>query len=88
VVLASVPWVRGVWVTGEPDAEWGARVVALVEPDAAGAVPADWQRELAGAVGAALARHCVPKRWVLVPRLPFNERGKLDHALLVDCLRR
>ncbi|MDR2430027.1 MAG: o-succinylbenzoate synthase [Puniceicoccales bacterium] len=84
-VLEAVPWVRAALVVGEPDPLWGERAVALVELDGGAG---GWEEKLASAVRAALARHNVPKRWVAVPRLPFNERGKLDPRALARCLRR
>jgi O-succinylbenzoic acid--CoA ligase len=83
--LLAAPWVCAALVVGEPDEEWGGRVVALVE--LADGAPQNWSAALAELTRTALARHCVPKRWVAVPHLPFNEKGKLDHAALSAILR-
>ncbi|MBM3694649.1 MAG: acyl--CoA ligase [Actinobacteria bacterium] len=60
-------------VYGEPDAEWGRRVVAEVAPAAPGALdPA----ELEAFARARLAAHQVPKRWVTVDRVERSDLGK------------
>jgi len=80
--------VAGALVIGEPDAEWGRRVTALVvlKGTADGATAAVSDAALAMIVRRQLAPHCVPKRWVRVARLPFDEKGKLDHAALALAL--
>jgi acyl-coenzyme A synthetase/AMP-(fatty) acid ligase len=85
-VLLASPLVRAALVLGEPDPEWGARVTALVVPASPAAFAGDWRGALADATRRALAHHCAPKRWLAVPRLPFDERGKLDHAALAAVL--
>lgn len=86
MVLQGVEEIRATLVVGEDDAEWGRRVVALVELD--GPKEDGWEEKLAAHVRRELARHCVPKRWIAVARLPLNERGKIDHAALAEILRR
>lgn len=66
-------------VVGEPDAEWGERVVALVRVP----VPAD----LLPHVRQRLPAWMVPKRIVPVPALPFDGKGKLDRAKLAELLQ-
>ncbi|MDR2981960.1 MAG: AMP-binding protein [Puniceicoccales bacterium] len=85
-VLAGTSMVKAVLVVGEPDAEWGMRIVALVELNNAPKVSPNWQNQLSEYVRSQLARHCVPRRWIAVSRLPFNERGKLDRGLLAELL--
>ena len=86
MVLQGVEEIRATLVVGEDDADWGRRVVALVELD--GPKEDGWEEKLAAHVRRELARHCVPKRWIAVARLPLNERGKIDHAALAEILRR
>ncbi len=77
--------VREVMVLGEPDAEWGRRLVALVVLVEAGA------RDAAGVEARLLLRlaaHRVPRRWIVVPALPVDERGKTDQCALAALLAR
>lgn len=65
-------------VVGEPDAEWGERVVALVaEP-----VPANLFYEMKSRLPA----HMAPKRIIGVPALPFDEKGKISRSALAALL--
>ncbi|MDR0536130.1 MAG: AMP-binding protein [Puniceicoccales bacterium] len=83
--ILECPDVDAALVVGEADPEWGARVTALVELRAdrrAG----DWSVGLAGFVRQKLAPWCVPKRWIKVERLPFDEKGKLSHPALAQIL--
>ncbi len=68
-------------VVGEPDAEWGSRVVALVVSPRVG------ERALAEKTASELAPWMRPKRIVRVPALPFDEKGKIDRAALAKALR-
>jgi len=63
-----------VLVVGEPDAEWGERVVALI----AGDVPADFSRRVREILPATM----FPKKIVRVAALPFDGKGKIDRAAL------
>ncbi len=77
--------VREALVVAVPDAAWGAVGVAVVTPaQAADARPAQRLRE---ALAAALAPCRVPKRVVIAPALPLDERGKPDRAALAALLR-
>lgn len=66
-----------VLVAGEPDPEWGQRVVALVN----GLTEADIHA-LAEELKTHLSPHLLPKRWLVVDALPLKPNGKVDRAQL------
>lgn len=68
-----------VLVVGERDAEWGERVVALVQEP----IPDD----LCSRARAFLPAWMMPKRIIGVPALPFDAKGKLDRKKLSEFLR-
>ena len=68
--LREHPGVADARVFGEPDAEWGWRVVAQVAPS--GLDPA----ALEAFARSRLAPHQVPKRWEVVARVERSEMGK------------
>jgi O-succinylbenzoic acid--CoA ligase len=72
--IGSHPDVRHVVVVGVPDDEWGEAIVAVVE---AGDTDVD---ALRGHAGVRLARHEMPKRWVVVDRVPLLPGGKPDRS--------
>jgi O-succinylbenzoic acid--CoA ligase len=72
-VLRQHPGVADARVRGEPDAEWGRRVVAQVAP--AGEAGLDLA-DLEAFARACLAPHQVPKRWEVVSRVERSELGK------------
>ncbi|TGO06438.1 O-succinylbenzoic acid--CoA ligase [Serinibacter arcticus] len=84
-VAATVPGVAEVCVTGVPDAEWGAVVVAALVPTDA-AVHADPARRDAlvaavqDVVRARLGGPWVPRRVVVLDALPLRGPGKPDRA--------
>ena len=86
-VLATCPGVRDVAVLGQPDPEWGERVVAVVAP----ADPADppTLELLRLHVRGRLPRYAAPGRVVTMDALPMLPSGKHDLARLrTELLRR
>ena len=69
--LREHPAVAGAEVVGLPDAEWGNRVVAVVE----GALSLDAARDWVGEVH---PRAWAPRDVVVVDRLPMLDNGKVD----------
>ena len=83
--LQSCPGVRDVAVVGQPDPEWGERVVAVVVP----ADPADppTLKLLRLHVQERLPRYAAPSRVVTVDAVPMLPSGKHDLARLRQELR-
>lgn len=77
--LRATGRVREALVVGEPDAEWGRRLVAVYT--VSGDEPGD-EAVLAEAIRARLGPVFVPRRWLRVGSLPLDARGKLDHEAL------
>lgn len=73
-VLVAVPGVTGCAVVGIDDARWGQVPVAAITTRDATVSRAD----LRGAVGAHLARHKRPRRYVVLDALPLGRTGKVD----------
>jgi long-chain acyl-CoA synthetase len=73
-VLLQHPAVREVAVIGEPDADWGEAVVAVVALNAGQQVAAE---ELDALCLAQIARFKRPKRYRFVDELPKNATGKV-----------
>lgn len=73
------PGVRDVVVLATPDAEWGARVVAAIEPTAE---PAPGLDELRDFVAAAHPRTWAPRQVEVLAALPRLETGKVDRLAL------
>jgi long-chain acyl-CoA synthetase len=82
-VLDSLPGVRSSVVLGLPDDRMGQRVVAFVEPQPGSEIDGDWLR---GQCASLLARYKVPEQIEVIDRLPRNEMGKVQRALLRDLL--
>jgi O-succinylbenzoic acid--CoA ligase len=74
-VLDRHPGVAEVAVTGRPDPEWGALVVALVVP--VDAVRPPTLGDLRTWAKASLPAYAAPRAVVLVERLPRTALGKL-----------
>lgn len=77
--LATHPMVADVAVRGEPDAEWGERVVAYVVP-ATGEHP--HLEQLRAHVRESLPAFCAPRDVVLVSLIPRTTLGKVRRAAL------
>lgn len=61
-------------VVAWPDAEWGQRLVAFYVPSSIEENAEGWE----SALRADLVNYKIPKQMIQVPRLPLNERGKVD----------
>ncbi len=86
-VLETCPGVRDVAVVGQPDAEWGERVIAVVVPVDLANPPALELLRLH--VRSRLPRYAAPSRVVMVDAVPMLPSGKHDIARLkLDLLRR
>jgi O-succinylbenzoic acid--CoA ligase len=73
-VLAEHPGVAEVLVRGEPDADWGQRVVAVVVPTDPDTPPT--LDELRGWAKERLAAYAAPREVVVVSALPRTASGK------------
>jgi O-succinylbenzoic acid--CoA ligase len=85
--LETCPGVRDVAVVGQPDPEWGERVVAVVAPaDPADPPPLELLRLH---VRERLPRYAAPSSVVMVDAVPMLPSGKHDIARLkLELLRR
>ena len=77
-LLRTHEGVADVAIIGEPDPEWGQRVVAWVVP--AGAAPT--LAQLRAHLADSLPAFCAPKELHLVPSLPRTALGKVQRHLL------
>ncbi|MQA96877.1 MAG: long-chain-fatty-acid--CoA ligase [Streptosporangiales bacterium] len=80
-VLYAHPGVAEAAVIGEPDEVWGERVVAVIQPSAAGP-PAE--EELIALCTERLAGFKRPRRFILLDELPRNAAGKILKRELRD----
>jgi len=86
-VLATCPGVRDVAVVGQPDPEWGERVVAVVVPADPADPPAPELLRLR--VRERLPRYAAPSKVVTVDAVPTLPNGKHDLVRLrLELLRR
>ena len=72
--LMRCPAIAEVAVIGEPDPQWGERIVAVVALKAGQSLSLDELRDFAGA---SLARYKLPRRLEFVAALPRNATGKI-----------
>jgi O-succinylbenzoic acid--CoA ligase len=85
--LQACPGVRDAAVVGQPDPEWGERVVAVVVPADPGDPPA--LELLRRHVRERLPRYAIPSRVVMVDAVPMLPSGKHDIVRLrQELLRR
>jgi O-succinylbenzoic acid--CoA ligase len=85
--LHTCPGVRDAAVVGQPDPEWGERVVAVVVPADPGDPPA--LELLRRHVRERLPRYAIPSRVVMVDAVPMLPSGKYDIVRLrQELLRR
>jgi len=85
--LQACPGVRDAAVVGQPDPEWGERVVAVVVPADPGDPPA--LELLRSHVRERLPRYAIPSRIVMVDAVPMLPSGKHDIVRLrQELLRR
>lgn len=74
--------VREVWVLGIPDPVWGQRLVALFIPTRTEVRDAQLKAFLKQTV----ADYNIPKTWIPVSELPFDEKGKRDQKRIRSLL--
>ncbi len=74
-VLCETGGIRHALVIGWPDPHWGQRVVAFYVTAGIENEIERWERE----IRSELSHYKVPKTMIHVPRLPLDERGKVDH---------
>jgi feruloyl-CoA synthase len=72
--LLAHPGVRDVAVIGRPHAEWGETVVAVVVPQAGGALDPE---SLGDFLATRLARYKIPRDYLMCEGLPRTPTGKL-----------
>ena len=82
--ILATQLVKDVCVIGLPDSVWGQAVTAIYIP-ARKNIPAVMIQEQ---IEDKLSKYKLPKSWIIVDRLPRNERGKIDYqriqAMVVD----
>ncbi|MEY2570150.1 MAG: bile acid-coenzyme ligase [Acidimicrobiaceae bacterium] len=80
--LSEHPEVADQVVVGVPDAEWGRRVHAIIQPRVAGAPPTD--DDLREHCRDRLAAYKVPKSFEVLEQLPRTSAGKINRTKLAD----
>jgi bile acid-coenzyme A ligase len=82
-VLSEHVGVADVVVIGVPDADWGHRVHAIIEPGS-GVEDVDLLPELDDLCRSRMAAPKVPKSYEIVERLPRDESGKIRRSALIE----
>ncbi|MEM9226695.1 MAG: AMP-binding protein [Verrucomicrobiota bacterium] len=70
-----------VLVVGQPDADWGERVMAILSGFNQDDLPRLQQQ-----LRAVLQRHMLPRSWLVTDHLPLRPNGKVDTYALARCL--
>ncbi len=83
-VIESHPAIRGAWVTGIENREWGHIIVALAEPRPQFQVTASQVREYCRRF---LPSYKVPKEILLVASLPLTGSGKVQQSLAQEMIK-
>jgi O-succinylbenzoic acid--CoA ligase len=76
--LLSSGALQQVMVLGWPDVEWGHKMVTFYVRSATAGDEGDWQ----AALRSDLVNYKIPKLLIEVPRLPLDQRGKIDRSLV------
>ncbi len=82
--LITHPAVLDVAVIGVPDADWGQRAVAVVQPAPGATVGADLADELLEHCRKELASFKCPRRFEFISDFPRTETGKVQRRVLRD----
>lgn len=69
--------VSSVYVAPVQDKEWGQRVIAMHVPLIKGE---DLSSQIKEQIKSSLANYKIPKDWIMVNQLPFDEKGKINPA--------
>ncbi len=80
--LMESGFVKEVKVFGIPDAEWGQKLVCVFVPTA----NESWGK-LSGYLQRKLPSYKVPKAWISLQAMPYDERGKLTDSALSKLFR-
>lgn len=75
-ILSERPEIEAALVVGVPDAEWGEQVVAFIRKKEEQYDIKDLKKRLSAEVAA----YKIPKKLIPVSKLPFDDKGKVDHA--------
>ncbi|MGJ8648855.1 MAG: AMP-binding protein [Opitutaceae bacterium] len=76
--IREVAGLQEVIAIGYPDAEWGEKLVAFYVDRPGSRRVSEWQDSLREQ----LANYKFPKQLISVPKLPVDERGKLDWSMI------
>ena len=82
VAIRETGLVEEVLAVGRSDPEWGQMLVAFYTTS----TDSEVSKDLEGRVREQLANYKRPKQMIRVPKLPLNEKGKLDHRLIDQIL--
>jgi bile acid-coenzyme A ligase len=80
--LAEHPQIADAVVIGLPDAEWGRRVHAVIEPIDAASPPS--AADLTKHCRSRLAPYKVPKSFEIIAKMPRSAAGKINRSALID----